>query len=95
MRSRNVSTRCNSNTNSAFGSAQWEGFRTQIDLRWREFRKQHPEIRGPVLWQSLRNILAELGADWATQDRRLGSDFAEGVFFDMTGTCEAAWKLTQ
>jgi hypothetical protein len=71
---------------------QWEDFRTEIDVKWREFRAGNPKVQGPSLWQSLRSILSDLGQVWAEQDSRLGSDFAEGIFFDMTGTCEAEWR---
>lgn len=76
------------------GAAQWEGFRTEIDARWREFRASNPRVQGPALWQALRVILSDLGQVWAEQDRRMGPDFAEGVFFDMTGTCEAEWRVS-
>lgn len=75
------------------GASQWEDMRTQIDLEWREFRRNNPDIRGPALWQSLRQMLSKLGMVWGEQDRRMGPDFAEGVFFDMTGTCEAEWRV--
>lgn len=75
------------------GAAQWEDMRTQIDMEWRKFRTKNPGVRGPALWQSLRDMLSELGKVWAKQDSRMGPDFAEGVFFDMTGTCEAEWRI--
>ncbi len=76
------------------GAVQWENFRTEIDAKWREFRRDNPGVQGPELWQSLRNILFGLGQAWVKQDRRMGPDFAEGVFFDMTGTCEAEWRVS-
>lgn len=76
------------------GAIQWEDFRTEIDAKWREFRGTNPRVQGPKLWQSLRNILSDLGHVWAEQDKRMGPDFAEGVFFDMTGTCEAEWRVS-
>jgi len=75
-------------------ATQWEDFRTEIDAKWREFRRDNPGVRGPELWQSLRNILFGLGQAWVEQDKRMGPDFAEGVFFDMTGTCEAEWRVS-
>jgi len=74
------------------GATQWEDFRTEIDAKWRLFRSSNPKVQGPELWQSLRSILCALGQVWAEQDSRMGPDFAEGVFFDMTGTCEAEWR---
>lgn len=73
-------------------SAQWETFRTEIDYYWREFRDTHPDVNGPALWISLRTVLSTVASGWVGLNSQLGADFAEGVFFDMTGTCEARWS---
>jgi hypothetical protein len=74
-------------------AASWESYRTTIDKRWRQFRQQNPTLQGPDLWEALRDLLSELGDKWSQEDPRMDRDFTEGVFFDMTGICEASWEL--
>jgi hypothetical protein len=73
-------------------SLQWEDFKTQIDVEWRHYRSTHEEVQGPLLWQALREMLARLAEGWNQYDKRMDATFAEGVFFDMTGSCEAEWR---
>lgn len=73
-------------------SAQWENYKTDINIEWSQFLAAHPGIQGPVLWGSLRNVLSLAAERWSATNKRLDSDFAEGVFFEMTGTCEAQWR---
>lgn len=49
---------------------------------------------GIDLWEGIRTIFAELGNSPKITDSRLDQDFFEGVFFDMTGICEAQWMRT-
>lgn len=76
--------------------AEWQYYRTEIDIKCREFRKNSPKLIGPELWQGLIQIFSTLGEKWAKQknDSRFGYDFVEGIFFDMTGVCEANWMRT-
>lgn len=73
-------------------SSEWENYRTEIDLRWREFRVSNQNTKGPELWISLRELLASIAINWSLTNSQLNEDFAEGIFFDMTGTCEAKWS---
>lgn len=75
-------------------SSQWETFRTEIDHQWRIYRNANPSVNGPALWMSLRAVLSSVAENWVKTNDRLTADFAEGVFFDMTGTCEARWSMS-
>ncbi len=78
---------------ASIDSAEWQGYRTEIDIRCRRFREEYPSLTGPELWQGLLQIFSDLGAKWgnAKNDPRFGYDFVEGIFFDMTGICEVKW----
>ncbi|MEI2607642.1 MAG: dsDNA nuclease domain-containing protein [Candidatus Promineifilaceae bacterium] len=77
-------------------SSQWEDFKTEISCACEEMRMQTPGIKGATLWKGLRKIFHELGNSWSVKDdKRLNSEFVEGVFFDMTGVCEASWMKVQ
>ncbi len=78
---------------TSIDSAEWQGYRTEIDIRCRRFREEHPSLTGSELWQGLLQIFSDLGNNWkeAKNDARFGYDFVEGVFFDMTGICEVKW----
>lgn len=73
-------------------SKQWEDFKADINVEWQDFRAANPAIKGAPLWKGIRGVFSKLGHIWETQDPRLGADFVEGVFFDMTAICEATWK---
>ncbi|HEX8608384.1 MAG TPA: dsDNA nuclease domain-containing protein [Pedobacter sp.] len=71
---------------------QWEDYRSDINVKCLELRAVSPDLVGPRLWQTMRQAFAELGEIWSSKyDARLDRDFVEGVFFDMTGICEAQW----
>ncbi|MEK6750698.1 MAG: dsDNA nuclease domain-containing protein [Chloroflexota bacterium] len=74
-------------------SAEWQSYRTELDIVCRKFRVEHPSLTGPELWQGLVAIFFDLGNKWGEKknDMRFGYDFAEGIFFDMTGICEVKW----
>ena len=74
-------------------ASDWENYRTEIDCKCQEIRKTFPNCTGAELWQKLRDSFIELGKQWSTgkNDTRINDLFAEGVFFDMTGRCEAQW----
>ena len=78
---------------TSIGSAEWQNYRTEIDIECRGFRDKFPTSTGPELWKGLIQVFSDLGEMWAKQksDPRFGYDFVEGVFFDMTGVCEAKW----
>jgi hypothetical protein len=74
-------------------SAEWQNYRTEIDIMCETYRKQNPTVYGPELWQALLKIFCDLGDKWVKEknDSRFGYNFVEGVFFDMTGICETRW----
>jgi Cap4, dsDNA endonuclease domain len=74
-------------------SVQWEDMRTEIAKRWQAQRAEKGLLRGVQMWQSMREVFKDLGGVWAGQDRRMGIEFVEGVFFDMTGTCDVDWRV--
>jgi hypothetical protein len=73
-------------------TAQWEDFKADINVEWQGFRTSNPTIKGAQLWKGIRGVFSKLGNTWEARDPRLGADFVEGVFFDMTAICEATWK---
>lgn len=73
-------------------STQWEDYKADINLEWQSFRTANPSVKGAQLWKAIRGVFSRLGCAWETQDPRLGAEFVEGVFFDMTAICEAQWK---
>ena len=73
-------------------SKNWGDYRADINVKCDELRQSSPNIKGANLWKALRQIFSDLGEKLASQeDVRLNHDFIEGVFFDMTGICEAQW----
>jgi len=71
----------------------WEDRKVDIDSRCKHVTSQEVRLMGLPLWQQLRHEFDELGTTWTEDfdDPRLDSQFAEGIFFDMTGICEAHW----
>lgn len=78
---------------ASIDSAEWQNYRTEMDIKCRKFREENPIIIGPELWKGLLDVFGDLGNKWSKQrnDTRFGYDFAEGIFFDMTGVCEVKW----
>ena len=75
-------------------SATWEEYKTAIGLSCSTFREDNPGVRGLALWIQMLSIFSEVSKPWSAKDSRLDRAFAEGVFFDMTGICEARWLRT-
>lgn len=78
-------------------STFWEDRKVEIDLGCKRVTSQDATLMGLPLWQKLRHEFNELGSNWTKKydDPRLDSLFAEGVFFDMTGVCEAQWMRNE
>jgi hypothetical protein len=72
--------------------AQWEDYKADINVEWQAFLTANPTVKGPHLWKGVREVFSKLGGEWEARDSRLGAEFVEGVFFDMTAICEATWK---
>lgn len=73
------------------GSSDWQDLKDDISGAWENFQADNPLLSGIRLWTGLRALLKKLGAKWSKEKNNsaLGADFAEGVFFDMMGVCEA------
>lgn len=77
-----------------FASYTWEKFGVDIHLKWQDYQKENPAKSGLALWNELLGMLEATGNDWIKEhkDPRLGTRFAEGVFFDMAGICTVDFK---
>jgi hypothetical protein len=75
-------------------SHDWESLKIDVHVRWMDYRERNPSLVGLPVWIALRNELSQLGTIWAEKykEERMGSQFAEGVFFDMAGICTADFK---
>ncbi|MEM7114354.1 MAG: dsDNA nuclease domain-containing protein [Chloroflexota bacterium] len=72
-------------------SEQWEDFKIEIGKKCRKYRQGHPNVQGIHLWEQMLKIFQDMSEVWQEYDSSLNRHFFKGVFFDMTGVCEAAW----
>lgn len=74
-------------------TTDWQDLKDDITQVWEKFQSDESNLAGKGLWKKLRNVLKDLGESWSvTHNQALGRDFAEGLFFDMVGTCDADWE---